>query len=141
MDYFAASINESPVLALKAGAALTNVAGCAVAFDANGCAVLAGGDKTAIGVALLTNDESIPAGGDVQVQHKDIGLVKAGGAFVPGDKLAPDTTGALVKATNGAYVAIALQKASAPGAFVQAIVERGSLAAASGNTPSNENDG
>lgn len=129
MDYFAASINESPVLALKAGAALADVAGCAVGFDADGKAVLASGDTAAIGVALLTNDVSIPAGGDVQVQYKDIGLVKAGGAFNVGDKLAPDTTGALVKAASGAYIAIALQAASTPGALAQAIVERGTVAA------------
>lgn len=129
MDYFAASINESPVLALKAGAALADVAGCAIAFDADGNAVLAGGDKAAIGIALPTNDEAIPKGGDVYVQYKDIGLVKAGAALVPGDRLAPDETGTLVKAASGAYIAIALQKASAPGALVQAIVERGALAA------------
>ncbi|MCI8414896.1 MAG: DUF2190 family protein [Ruminiclostridium sp.] len=142
MDYFAESINESPVLALKAGAALTEVGGCAVGFDADGEAVLASADTAAIGVALLTNDESIPAGGDVQVQYKDIGLVKAGGAFNIGDKLAPDANGALVKDTSGAYIAIALQAASAPGALVQAIVERGTVAAAStGNvTPPKDNE-
>lgn len=134
MDYFAASINESPVLALKAGAALANAGGKAIAFDADGKAVLAGTGSTAIGVALMTNDEAIPAGGSVDVQIKDIGLAKAGGVFSPGDKLTADANGGLVKASTGAYIATALEKAAAPGVLARVIVERGVLAAAGSGT-------
>jgi len=128
MDYFAASINESPVLVLKAGSELANVGGKAIGFDADGKAVLASADSIAIGVALLTNEESIPVDGDVYVQYKDIGLVETGGAVTPGDRLSPGEAGALTKAASGAYIAIALQQASAPGALVQAVIERGTAA-------------
>lgn len=128
MDYFAASINESPVLTLKAGTELTEVGGKAIAFDADGKAVLAGAGSAAIGVALMTNDEAIPAGGRVDVQYKDIGLVQVSAAVNPGDCLAPGEGGALAKAEGGTYLAIALQRASAPGAMVQAIIERGTAA-------------
>lgn len=74
MDYFAASINESPILALKAGAALSDVGGKAIAFDADGKAVLAGTGSTAIGVALMTNDEAIPAGGSVDGRSRTSAL-------------------------------------------------------------------
>ncbi len=128
MDYFTTSICESPVIALRAGAEFTNAGGKAVAFDVDGKAVWAGADSAAIGIALPASDESIPAGGSVNVQYKDIGLVMAGTAVNPGDRLAPGEGGTLTKATSGAYIAIALQKASAPGELVQAIIERGTAA-------------
>lgn len=129
MDYFATSINESPIIALKAGADLADAGGKAIALDADGKAVLAEAGAAAIGVALATSDETIPAGGGLDVQYKDIGLVRVGAAVNPGDSLAPGEGGALTKATGGAYIAIALQKASAPGELVQAIIERGTAAA------------
>ncbi len=129
MAYFTSSVNESPVISAKAGAALNGVRGRAVKFDEDGSVVLAGAGDTALGIALLSSDEAIPAGGNADIQVRAIGLVKAGAAIAPGDELAPGADGALVPAASGAYIAVALQKATAAGEFVQALITRGSKTA------------
>lgn len=131
MNYIAASINQSPVISMKAGADLTDARGKAVMFDETGGIALASADKLAIGIAVLSNPENINKGDDIDIQMKDIGHVKAGAAVKPGDALAPDATGALTPATSGSYIAIALES-GAKNAFVQAVLRSGSLASASG---------
>lgn len=128
MEYLTYSVNESPVLLMEAGAALSDVRGRAVKFDANGHVILAAAGEDAIGIALLSNEESIPVGGDVHVQYKDIGYVKAGAALSAGDCLVSDANGAFTAAVSGAYIAIALESA-AEGAFPQAIITHGYKAA------------
>ncbi len=127
MDYLATSINESPVISEKAGAELSSVRCKAVKYDTDGNVVIAGAGDAAFGIAIITNDETIQAGGDVNVQISAIGLVKAGAEIKKGDKLGPDANGALVPVTSGAYIATAIQEASAAGPFIQAVIERGSL--------------
>ncbi len=129
MAYFTTPVNESPLISRKAGAELNDVCGRAVKFDDNGNIVLAGAGDAALGIALTSSDDVIPVGGNVDVQIRAIGLVKAGAAIAPGDELAPDANGALIPATSGAYIAIALQKAAAAGEFVQALITRGSKTA------------
>ena len=105
------------------GAALADVRGKAVKFS-SGKIVLCGAGDAALGVGILTNDENIPAGGDVHVQIKDIGLVLTGAAVAKGAELAADANGKLITATGGAAViAIALEAAAEAGVFIQAFLK------------------
>jgi hypothetical protein len=122
MTYLATSINESPVIVEKAGAAIADVRGKAVKFDDNGAIVLAGANEAAIGVGIMTNDENIEKGHDVHIQIKDIGLVCAGAAIKKGAKLAANADGALVTTTGENAVAIALDAAAAAGVYIKAII-------------------
>lgn len=120
MTYLATSINESPVIVDKAGADIADVRGKAVKY-ADGKIVLAGAGEAAIGVGIMTNDEAIKAGADVDIQIKDIGLVCAGAAFAKGTELASDKDGKFVAAASGNYVvAIALDEAVAAGNYIKA---------------------
>ena len=128
MNYIAASINQSPVISMKAGADLADVRGKAVMFDETGGIILASAGKPALGIAVLSHPENINKGDDIDIQIKDIGHVKASAAVKPGDALAPDANGALVPATSGSYLAIALE-GGAKDAFMQAVLRSGSIAA------------
>lgn len=134
MTYLATSINESPVVAMKAGAAITDVRGKAVKFDASGNVILCVAGDAALGVGILTNDQDIAVGGDVTVQVKDMGLVLAGAATIKaGDELASDANGKLIKATDGQNViAIALEASSAADTFIKAMLVRYGKPAAAG---------
>ena len=119
MMYLATSINESPVIAEKAGVAIADVRGRAVKF-ANGAVVLVGAGEAAIGIGIMTNDETIKQGDDITVQVKDMGVVYAGAAITKGAELAVGENGALVPATEGKYVvAIALEEATDAGVFIK----------------------
>ncbi len=125
MEFFSTAINDSPLVSVKAGAALTDVRGRAVKFDDNGRLVIAAAGDTPLGVAALSNDENIPEGGDVDIQLWAVGYVRTGAAVKPGNALAPDGDGAFIPASGGsAYSAIAL-KAAAAGAFVSAHIASG----------------
>ena len=134
MTYLATSINESPVVAMKAGAAITDVRGKAVKFDASGNVILCVAGDAALGIGILTNDQDIAVGGDVTVQVKDMGLVLAGAATIKaGDELASDANGKLIKATDGQNViAIALEASSAADTFIKAMLVRYGKPAAAG---------
>lgn len=122
MTYMATSINQSPVIVDKAGAAITDVRGRAVKHDENGCIVLAAAGEYAIGVGIMTNDEKIEAGQDVHVQIKDIGLVYAGAAIKKGVKLEVGADGAFVPAESGEPVAIAMAECAEAGVYISAII-------------------
>lgn len=126
MTYLATSINESPVVAMKAGAAIADVRGKAVKFDASGNVILCVAGDAALGIGILTNDQDIAVGGDVTVQVKDMGLVLSGAATIKaGDELASDANGKLIKATDGQNViAIALEASSAADTFIKAMLVR-----------------
>lgn len=120
MKYLATSINESPVIAEKAGAAIADVRGKAVKY-ADGAVVLAGAGEAAIGVGIMTNDEDLKAGDDITIQVKDMGVVYAGAAITKGAELAAGADGVLVPATEGKYVvAIALEAATGAGEYIKA---------------------
>ncbi len=130
MDYFSTAINDSPLISVKAGAALTDVRGRAVKLNDSGRLVLAAAGDTALGVAALSNDENIPEGGYMDIQLWAVGYVRAGAAAKPGDELAPGGDGAFIPASDGGvYSAVALQPAAA-GAFVRAHIVRGTKSAA-----------
>lgn len=122
MTYLATSINESPVIVDKAGAAIVDVRGRAVKFNDEGKIVLAGAGEAALGVGIMTNDENIAIGADVHVQIKDIGLVYAGAEIKKGVKLQADANGALIPVADGEPVAIALDAAATAGIYIKAII-------------------
>ncbi len=123
MTYLATSINESPVITEVANAAIEDVRGRAVKYS-SGKIVLCGAADPALGIGIMTNDETIAAGGKVDVQIKDIGLVYAGAAITKGASLAAGANGALVPAADSAaVVAVALDAASAAGEFIRAIIK------------------
>ncbi len=116
--YEYSGINSSATISLLAGAALTNPKGIALALDEDGVKLPSAGADV-VGIALLTNDDAVAAGGRVDVQIKDVGKVFAGGSFDQGDLLTVDATGKAVKATGGDTVfARALAPASASGDLV-----------------------
>ena len=119
MTYLATSINESPTIVEKAGAVLADVRGKAVKF-AEGAVVLAGAGEAVIGVGIMTNDENIAVGADVDIQIKDIGLVQAGEAFKKGAELAANAEGKFVTAASGNYVAAIALEDGVVGAYAKA---------------------
>lgn len=121
MTYLATSINESPVISEKAGATIADVRGKGVKYDSNGNVVLCStANEKVIGVGIMTNDQNLAAGADVDVQIKDIGVVLAGGTIAKGDELGVTATGAFAKTTTGHVAAIALEAATAAGAYIKA---------------------
>lgn len=124
MTYLATSINESPVIAETAGATIADVRGKAVKYSSGNVVLCSTAGEAVLGVGIMTNDENIASGGPVDVQIKDIGLVKAGGTIAKGDELAVDATACFQKATDGQNVfAIALD-AAAKDEFVRAMIVR-----------------
>ena len=117
--YLATSINESPVIVDKAGEVLADVRGKAVKY-ADGAIVLAGANEAVIGVGIMTNDENIAVGADVDIQIKDIGLVRAGGKITKGSELSADAEGNFVTASTGYVAAIALDDAAEAGIYIKA---------------------
>ena len=94
MTYLATSINDSAVITEKAGAALDDVRGKAVKYDASGNVVLCStAGEAAIGIGIMTNDEATAQGADVDIQVKEMGLVRTGDAVSKGDELTCDTNG------------------------------------------------
>ena len=106
-----------------ASAAITDVRGRAVKFD-SGKIVLCSANDPALGIGIMTNDENIPAGGDVDVQIHSIGLVYAGAAITKGANLSAGANGVLVPTTStNPVVAVALEAASGSGVFIKAIIK------------------
>ena len=129
MTYLATSINQSPVIAAKAGATIEDVRGKAVKFSDGNVILCSTAGETVLGIGIMTNDENIAVGGQVDVQIKDIGLVKAGAAIAKGDELAVDASGTFQKATASQHVfAIALE-AGETGEFIPAMIVRYNKAA------------
>lgn len=125
MTYLATSINNSPVITEKAGAAIESVRGKAVKYDGSGNVILcSSAGEAAIGIATMTNDDNIGVGAAVDIQIKDIGLVLAGGTITKGAELAVNTSGAFVTAAAGnSVVAIALDAAKS-GDYFKAMMVR-----------------
>ena len=123
MTYLATSINESPVIVDVAGAVLADVRGRAVKFDENGAIAMCGAGEAPLGIGIMTNDVNIPAGEDVHVQIKAMGLVYAGAEIKKGAELEVGADGAFVPAADGKVAAIALEAAANAGIFVKAILK------------------
>lgn len=120
MAFISTAINTSPVIAGQAGANMTQPAGVAVKFDANGNFVVAGAGEHAIGLVTIDAPDAVAAGDTLTVQVKDIGLWKAGGVIPKGAELTPDANGnAAVAAAGNFILAVALESASAAGQFIK----------------------
>lgn len=105
MNYFGASINQSPVIAERAGAEIAEGALKAVKYDANGDVVLCSVEgENAIGILLPETTNVIAKGGDVTVQIKDIGLGIAGAVIAKGAELMVNHEGKLIPATTGKFI-------------------------------------
>ena len=102
MAYHGTGINDSATIVAKAAADITDGAFKAVKLTAAGISIAGAGDVAA-GI-LIPETESPKAGEDVTVQVKDIGYVMVGAAVAPGDLLASDANGKLIKATSGKFV-------------------------------------
>lgn len=112
MTYHGTGINDSPTITAKAKEAIENGAYLAATL-ADGGVTVAKAEDTPIGI-MIPETEAIPAGEDVTIQIKDIGLAMVGEAVKPGDLLAADEGGKLKKAGDGAFIlAVALEEATA----------------------------
>ena len=118
--FIGTSINESPVISAKAGAAITNGAMLAAAMGSTGTVAPVGtAGAAAVGLIIPETEASIASGDDVTVQVKDIGLWIAGAAIDAGALLMSDANGKAVTATAGGFVlAQALEAASAAGQVI-----------------------
>lgn len=121
MNYFGASVNQSPVIAERAGEAMKNGAFLAVKYDDDGSIILCNkAGETALGLLLPDTVEEISQGNELTVQIKDIGLAKAGGVFKKGAPLTTDAQGKLVEAAGGSFIlGYALEQSFAEGQFVR----------------------
>lgn len=125
MNYLATSINESPVIVGTAAAAITDVRGHAVKFNASGQVVLCSAGDIPLGIGIMTMGDqgAIAQGEEFTIQHKDIGLVAAGGEIAAGANLSVGADGVFVTTSeSAAVVAIALEAAAAAGQYIKAIL-------------------
>lgn len=111
-DYFGTSINESPTIVMEAGQKIEGAQGIALMIK-NGKVEKPTDGANIIGLSLFTNDETIEAGSDVDIQVKDIGKWIAGEAVAVGDELTTNAEGKAVKVAEGNFIsAIALSAAT-----------------------------
>lgn len=111
-DYFGTSINESPTIVMETGQKIEGAQGIALMIK-DGKVEKPTAGANIIGLSLFTNDETIKAGSDVDIQVKDIGKWIAGEAVAVGDELTTDAEGKAVKVKAGNFIsAIALSAAT-----------------------------
>lgn len=123
--YLATSINDTPVITDKAGAAIADVRGKAVKYSSGALVLCSVAGEAAIGIGIMTNDDSIASGADVVVQIKEIGLVKAGAAVAKGAELMTDANGTLITATAGNFIiGVALDAAASAGQYIRAQITK-----------------
>ena len=133
MAYLGTSINESPVIAEVAGAVITDVRGKAVKYSSGNVVLCSTAGEAVLGVGIMNNAENLQTGDQVDIQIKDIGVVRAGGTIAKGDELAVDATGCFVKATDGQDVFAIALAAGAKDEYVSAMIVRYKKPAASGD--------
>lgn len=117
--YLTSQINESPTITEKAGIKIPSDArGLFMKYDENGNVVPAStlGEKV-IGVAIITNNEEIALGQDVDIQVKEIGLARAGAAIKKGDEVAAGADGKAAVAVAGNFVVGTALEAAEAGQF------------------------
>ena len=111
MAYVTTSINPSPTIVAKAAVELASPSMLAIKYNDAGMFEVADAGSAAVGICVADAGAPVRAGQDVTVVIKDITIWKSGGAFVPGDELTPDASGAAVKANAGDFIlGIALQQ-------------------------------
>ena len=117
--YIGTSINESPVIVMKAGEELKNARGIALSIK-DGALVKPEAGKNAIGISIIETDETVEKGSDVDIQIKDIGKWTAGAAVTAGTELATDENGKAVEAKPGDFIiGIALNSAEKEGTWLK----------------------
>lgn len=127
--YHGTGINDSATIVAKAAADIQGGAFLAAMLTKNGVAVAKAGEA-AVGI-MIPETDSPKAGEDVNIQVKDIGLAMAGAAVEPGDLLASDASGKLVKAASGNFIlATALAAATAAGQVISVQIIKAGYAAA-----------
>lgn len=111
--YMTSQINPSPTIVEKAGADIEDVRGVLLKYDTNGDVVVAStAGELVIGSGIITNNENVKTGQDVDIQIKDIGPVKVGATITKGTELMAGADGKAVAATAGKFViGIALENA------------------------------
>lgn len=124
-------VNDTATITEKAGAAIDDVRGRLVKYNASGDVVLCEAGDTPLGVAIVTNSATHVQGEFVDVQIRYNGLVMAGAAIAKGDVLASDANGKAVKATAGAAtIGIALEAAKGADSIIRFALARGVAATA-----------
>lgn len=120
MSYIGDSINASPTIAERAGAAIPGGAGLAVKYDANGCIVpCATAGEPALGVIIMQQGD-VAVGDSVTVQIKDVATCVSGGAVSKGALVAVNASAQTVAAGAGDFaIGMALSGAAAAGQMVQ----------------------
>ena len=127
--YHGTGINDSATIVAKAAADIQGGAFLAAMLTKNGVAVAKAGEA-AVGI-MIPETDSPKAGEDVNIQVKDIGLAMVGAAVEPGDLLASDASGKLVKAASGNFIlATALAAATAAGQVISVQIIKAGYAAA-----------
>lgn len=133
-QYLNAFINNSATIRDVLAADVKNAPHKAVAFNADGRLALPAADGApAIGVILSdapANDSGVtPAGAEIDVLIKHIGLAEAGAAVAKGDFLTATTDGTVRKAAAGEYIlGIAMTAAAAAGELAQVYITHGGYA-------------
>lgn len=127
--YHGTGINDSATIVAKAAANIEGGAFLAATLTKDGVAVAKAGEA-AIGI-MIPETDSPKAGEGVNIQVKDIGLAMVGAAVEPGDLLASDASGKLVKAASGNFIlATALDAAAATGQVISVQIIKAGYAAA-----------
>lgn len=123
-NYHGVQINQSPTIIEMAGADIADCRNRIMKYDENGNVVLAtAGTDMPVGIAIIEagyNDISgvesgkVPAGDDVDILIKDMGVVLAGASIKKGQEVAAGADGLAAVAAGGDYVlGVALENAEA----------------------------
>lgn len=102
--YMTSQINDSATIHEYAGEEIKN-ARCLFMKYADGKVVPASvAGENVIGVAIITNPETIAKDEEVEIQVKEIGLAKAGAAITKGAEVMAGADGRAVAAASGKFV-------------------------------------
>lgn len=120
MSYIGDSINASPTIAERAGAAISSGAGLAVKYDVSGGIVpCSTAGEPALGVIIMQQGETA-VGDSVTVQIKDVATCISGGTVSRGALVAVNANAQIVAAKPGDFaLGMALSDASSAGQMVQ----------------------
>lgn len=102
--YMTNQINDSATIHEIAGAEIKDARGLFLKFVDGKVVPASVAGENVIGVAIITNDETIAAGEEVDIQVKDIGLAMAGATIEKGAEIAAGANGKAAAATSGNFV-------------------------------------
>lgn len=138
-QFLNAFINNSSTIREKTAAAITNAAHKAVTYNSDGNLILpASNGVPALGFVLSDTpgnesgtDIITPAGTEIDVIIKDIGLAEAGAAIAKGAAVTVTSAGKVQTASTGNFIiGFALTAASAAGELVQVQITKSGYASA-----------